>query len=244
MHETTRSPQGHPFGPLHIAEVLQLVQASVPIQRRLVRADDVVIHAGQPFANLYIVNTGFYKLVSLSGEGREQVVGLHFKGDWMGLDGIAGGHYGSEAVALDTGEIWAVSYEALLQAAMSTPALLVAMHSAMSRELVRDHEALLSLCTLPADARVAGFLRYWAAALEQRGLRTDHVTLRMSRAEIGNYLGMTLETVSRALSRMARGEVIHFAEKGRREIHIPQVQALTSFIQDVCATPVGAATLR
>jgi CRP/FNR family transcriptional regulator len=99
---------------------------------------------------------------------------------------------------------------------------------------------MLSLCTMPADARVAGFLRYWTDALSQRGLRTDQITLRMTRAEIGNYLGMTLESVSRALSRLARVDVIRFTEKGRRDIHIPQVEALTAFIQKT-AMPLAAA---
>ena len=70
---------------------------------------------------------------------------------------------------------------------------------------------------------MADFLRYWAESLARRGMRTDQITLRMTRAEIGNYLGMTLETVSRALSRLARCKLIHFAEKGRRDIRIPQV---------------------
>ena len=69
--------------------------------------------------------------------------------------------------------------------------------------------------------------------MEKRGLRTDQISLRMTRAEIGNYLGMTLETVSRALSRMARGDVIRFLEKGRREIHIPRVDALATFMRQV-----------
>ncbi|WP_374679212.1 helix-turn-helix domain-containing protein, partial [Piscinibacter sp.] len=73
-----------------------------------------------------------------------------------------------------------------------------------------------------------------------RGLRTDQITLRMTRAEIGNYLGMTLETVSRALSRLARTDVIRFAEKGRREIQIPKVEALERFIQG-CVTPAASA---
>ena len=81
-----------------------------------------------------------------------------------------------------------------------------------------------------------------AEALALRGLRTDQITLRMTRAEIGNYLGMTLETVSRALSRLARGDVIRFNEKGRRDIHIPQVQALTDFIQR-STTPAAAAAV-
>ncbi|MEO6031407.1 MAG: helix-turn-helix domain-containing protein, partial [Burkholderiaceae bacterium] len=88
-----------------------------------------------------------------------------------------------------------------------------------------------ALCTLPADARVADFLRYWAESLAQRGLRNDQITLRMTRAEIGNYLGMTLETVSRALSRLARGDLIRFSERGRRDIEIPEVAALAAYIQ-------------
>jgi CRP/FNR family transcriptional regulator len=212
----------------------------MPLQRRIVRAGDSVYQAGQAFGSLYVVNSGCFKMVNLSGEGREHVVGLHFKGDWLGLDGIADSHYACDAVAMDTGEVWAIRYDALIQAAVRTPALLGALHGAMSRELTRDHESMLSLCTLPADARVAGFLRYWTDALAQRGLRTDQITLRMTRAEIGNYLGMTLETVSRALSRLARGDVIRFTEKGRRDIHIPRVEALTAFIQQT-AEPMARA---
>lgn len=222
-----------------IASVLSLLQESLPIQRRIVRANELVCQVGQKFSCLYIVNSGFFKTVNLSNEGREQVVGLHFKGDWLGLDGIASGYYGCDAVSMDIGEVWAIEYSALIQAALRKPALLTMLHEAMSRELTRDHESLLSLCTMPADARVAGFLRYWAESLSQRGLRTDQITLRMTRAEIGNYLGMTLETVSRALSRLAKGDIIRFCEKGRRDIQIPQVDALTHFIHR-CAAPVAA----
>jgi CRP/FNR family transcriptional regulator len=240
MTEVTRFPKCPGSAVGRIADMLQLLQDSIPIQRRIVRAGDSVYQVGQAFASLYIVNSGYFKMVNLSGEGREQVVGLYFKGDWLGLDGIATAHYACDAVAMDTGEVWAIRYDTLIQAAVRTPALLTALHEAMSRELTRDHESMLSLCTLPADARVAGFLRYWADALAQRGQRTDQITLRMTRAEIGNYLGMTLETVSRALSRLARGDVIRFAEKGRRDIHIPQVDALTAFIQNTVA-PMAAA---
>ncbi|RZL92719.1 MAG: Crp/Fnr family transcriptional regulator [Variovorax sp.] len=242
MSEATSSPKCTQSTVSRIADMLQLLQDTLPIQRRIVRAGDTVYQVGQLFGSLYIVNSGVFKMVNLSGEGREQVVGLHFKGDWMGLDGIATAHYGCDAVAMDIGEVWAVRYDVLLQAAVRTPALLTALHEGMSRELTRDHDSMLSLCTLPADARVAGFLRYWADALAQRGLRTDQITLRMTRAEIGNYLGMTLESVSRALSRLARGDVIRFVEKGRRDIHIPQVEALTAFMQSIAA-PMRAAAL-
>jgi CRP/FNR family transcriptional regulator len=219
-------------GPLQrIGEMLHLIEHSVSTVKRVVRAGDPVYQAGQNFACLYIVNAGFFKKVYRSSEGREQVVGLHLKGDWLGLDGIATSQYGCDAVAMDTGELWALRYDDLLHASLRTPALLTALHQAMSRDLVRKQDLMLSMCTQSADTRVAGFLRYWTEALAQRGLRTDQVTLRMTRAEIGNYLGMTLESVSRALSRLARGDVIRFCEKGRRDIQIPHVEALTAFMQ-------------
>jgi CRP/FNR family transcriptional regulator len=132
-----------------------------------------------------------------------------------------------------------VSYESLLAACLAEPALLQVFHTAMSREISHDRDSLMSVCTLPADARVADFLRYWAESLAERGMRTDQITLRMTRAEIGNYLGMTLESVSRALSRLARDKVIEFVEKGRRDVQIPDVSALSAFVQR-CLAPAPA----
>jgi len=220
----------------HIADTLKLVGDKLTPQRRVVHAGDLIYQAGERFGNLYILNSGFFKIVNLSADGREQVVGLKFRGDWLGFDGIANGQYGCDAVAMDTGEVWVVRYDALLAACAGHPALLTVLHEAMSREITRDRDSLMSVCTLPADARVADFLRYWTESLARRGMRTDHITLRMTRAEIGNYLGMTLETVSRALSKLARDKVIAFAEKGRRDVHIPDVLALSAFVQR-CLAP-------
>jgi len=169
--------------------------------------------------------------VNLSPDGREQVVGLKFRGDWLGFDGIAQGRYSCDAIAMDTGEVWIIRYDALLAACLRQPALLNALHEAMSRVIANDSDSMMSVCTLPADARVAEFLRYWAKSLADRGMRTDQITLRMTRAEIGNYLGMTLESVSRALSKLARDKVIAFVEKGRRDVSIPDVAALSAFVQ-------------
>lgn len=222
----------------HISEMLKMLQATLAPQRRVVHAGDPIYQTGAPFTHLYVMNSGFFKLVNLSLDGREQVVGLKFRGDWLGFDGIAGARYTCDAVAMDTGEVWALRYDALLGACAHHPELLRVLHEAMSREISRDRDSLMSVCTLPADARVADFLRYWAESLARRGLRTDQITLRMTRAEIGNYLGMTLETVSRALSRLARCELIHFPEKGRRDIRIPSLPALSEFVQRSLA-PAG-----
>jgi len=224
-------------------ESLVLVERHVSFTRRTVHAGDAVQVAGEAFASLHIVNSGVFKTVNLSADGREQVVGLHFKGDWIGFDGIATGRCACDAIAMDTGEVWSVRYPALLIAAARVPAVMHVLHSAMSSQLARDREWLLALGTLPAEPRVADFVRYWADSLAERGLRTDQITLRMTRAEIGNYLGMTLETVSRALSRLARRGLIRFDEKGRRDIAIPSVEALADFVQ--CAiNPPEVATLQ
>jgi CRP/FNR family transcriptional regulator len=223
-----------------IAGTLKLLEDLLEPKRRMVHAGDAVYQSGEQFGNLYIVNTGFFKIVSLSPDGREQVVGFKFRGDWLGFDGIDNGQYTCDTVAMDTGEVWSVRYDALMQACAIHPQLLTILHKAMSRVITNDRDSLMSVCTLPANARVADFLRFWAESLTHRGMRADQITLRMTRAEIGNYLGMTLETVSRALSILARDKIIAFATKGGRDVSIPDIQALTAFIQR-CLVPVQRA---
>jgi CRP/FNR family transcriptional regulator len=213
-----------------LTDMLALVAERVPLQRRVLHAGETVYRSGDPFTQLFLLNTGCCKIVNSAADGRAQVVGLQFRGDWLGFDGIANGRYRCDAVALDTGEIWVLRYDQLLAACAAHPPLMALLHGEMSRVISRDRDSLMALTTLSADARVAEFLRLMADALAQRGLRTDQITLRMTRAEIGNYLGMTLESVSRALSRLARQHLIGFADGARREISIPDVDALVAFV--------------
>jgi len=219
-----------------ISEAMALLQQNLAPHRHVVREGDVICQAGQPFDCLYVLNSGCAKIITLAGDGREQLVGLKFRGDWLGFDGIAGGHYTCGTVAVDTGEVWIVRYQALLAVCTVQPVLLTLLHGEMSREISRERDSLMSVCTLPADARVAEFLRSWADALNDRGLRTDQITLPLSRAEIGNYLGLTLETVSRALSKLARHNLIGFSARRRRDLQIPDIDALGAYVQR-CLAP-------
>jgi CRP/FNR family transcriptional regulator len=214
-----------------VADMLKLLREALTPQRRVVHAGDLIYQASERFGNLHFLNAGFIKIVGLSGDGREQVVGLKFRGDWLGFDGIATGQYSCDAVAMDTGEVWTFRYDAMLDACASTPALLTLLHEAMSREIAHDRDVLMLVCSMPTEIRVAEFLRYMAESLAECGLRSDQITLRMTRAEIGNYLGMTLETVSRVMCKLARAKVIEFAEKGRRNVLIPDIDALSAFVQ-------------
>ena len=220
-------------------EMFGLLAAALPIHRRIVHAGDVVHTAGEKFGNLFVLHAGVLKIVNSAADGRENVVGLLFKGDWLGFDGIAEGRYGSDAVATDTGEVWCLRYDALLGASRDNTALLALLHEQMSRAITRDRDSRLSLCTLSADARVAEFLRRWAESMGRLGFSARQFDLRMTRAEIGEFLGMKLETVSRAFSRLKREGAIRLSAKCRRDVEIPDLRALDSFIQEN-PRPVGA----
>jgi len=219
-----------------IGRMLAMLKEELPIRRRVVGAGGRVYAAGDHFDALHVVHCGVFKTTSGTPDGRDKIVGLHFKGDWLGFDGIADGQHRCDAVAMDASEVWTIDYATLLEHGARSPLLLTTLMSAMSRELMRDRDAMLSLCTLPADARVADFLRGFADALERSGLRSDRITLPMSRAEIGDYLGMKLETVSRALTRLARDKVIGLGERARRDVQIPDVSALSAFVARSVAT--------
>jgi len=234
------APRFDPARPQHCAErdevqriagTLELLAAHLHCTRRVVHAGEVLYHAGKPFGQLHVVTAGMFKLIQLAPDGREQLVGVKFRGDWLGLDGMADGRKSCDAVALDTGEVWTISYRALLEASLDEPHLLAALHSAMGREISAEREWLMSVCSLPTEARVADFLLWWAQTQESRGLRGDQIRLRLSRAEIGNYLGMTLESVSRGLSRLRREGLMDFVGKGRHDLYIPDLDALAEFVQ-------------
>ena len=104
-----------------IVETLKLVHGLFAPQRRMVHAGDVIYQTGEHFGHLYLLNSGFFKVVNLSLDGREQVVGLKFRGDWLGFDGIANGRYTCDAVAMDTGEVWTLRYDRMLAPARASP---------------------------------------------------------------------------------------------------------------------------
>jgi CRP/FNR family transcriptional regulator len=223
-----------------IGHSLALLEQRVPLNRHLLREGDRLYHAGQPFDRLHVLNSGFCKSTHHTEDGREKVGGLHFRGDWLGVDGVATGRYGSCAIALDVSEVWSFRYGDLLEAGAAEPELLTLLHRAVSWQMVGHHGWITSMCTQPADARVARFLLYWLESLADRSLRADEFRLRLSRADIGTFLGMTLESVSRALTRLHRDKVIDFPERSRRQLRICDRSALERFIASA-GDPAAAA---
>ena len=155
---------------------------------------------GQPFDMLYIVNSGFLKTVMIDEFGNEQVLGFPMKGDMFGIDGIHGRQYTTETVALSNCDVILVPFKIFSTLGRTHAELEAAIYGVMSRELVREQAMVGTLGSLSAEARVARFLVFLSQRFAEMGYSGTQFNLRMTRQEIGNYLGLTLETVSRTLS--------------------------------------------
>jgi CRP/FNR family transcriptional regulator len=155
---------------------------------------------GQPFDTLYIVHSGFLKTVLIDEFGNEQVLSFPMKGDLFGVDGIHTRRYASEAVALSNCDLILLPFKKFTALGRAHVELEHAMYSVMSRELVREQGMVSMLGALSAEARVARFLVSLSDRFAEMGYSSKLFNLRMTRHEIGSYLGLTLETVSRTLS--------------------------------------------
>lgn len=209
---------------------LDMIERHVRVSKRLIRTHDGLYTCGQPFDTLHLIHSGIFKIVSLAADGRERSADFVFDGDWLGFDGIPTGQHSCTAIALDVGEVWALRYDHLMKAAAKDPSLLHHVMAAISAQLARNRDIALSIGTLSAEARVADFLLFWTRSLAERGRRTDEINVHMSRSEIGAFLGVRLESVSRALAKLAQVGVISF-NGGRRDISIPDPSALSRFVQ-------------
>lgn len=191
----------------------ELLRRGQPLQRRRVRAKQHVFRAGQPRNALYLVHAGFFKTALVSEDGREKITGFRMRGDLLGLDALDMSAYACDAVALDTGELWEVPFARLGD---ELPQLQARITARLAGEIRRDRSWMLALGTLGADQRVVTFLFDLAARLQALGFSGERLQLRMTRAELGNFLCLTLETVTRSLSRLQAHGLIEVAGRDIR----------------------------
>ncbi|MBI1892340.1 MAG: helix-turn-helix domain-containing protein [Burkholderiales bacterium] len=178
---------------------------------------------GQPFDTLYVVHSGFLKTVLIDEFGNEQVLSFPMKGDLFGVDGIHTKRYASEAVALSNCDLILLPFKKLTALGRTHAEFEHAMYSVMSRELVREQSMVSMLGALSAEARVARFLVSLSERYAEMGYSSKLFNLRMTRHEIGSYLGLTLETVSRTLSAFNE---IGLISVDQRSIGIKDIDAL------------------
>jgi CRP/FNR family transcriptional regulator len=184
--------------------------------RRPVKRGEYLFRAGDRFESLYAARTGFFKTKLLLEDGREQVTGFHMAGELMGLDGIGPEHHTCDAVALEDSDVCVIPFERLEGLSREMEALQHHFHKVMSREIVREHGVMMLLGSMRAEERLAAFLLNLSQRLSTRGYSAQEFNLRMTREEIGSYLGLKLETVSRVFSRFQEEGLIAVQQKNIR----------------------------
>jgi len=199
---------------------------SVVYTRRRVKRGEALFDAGDEFQSIYSIRSGFFKTTTIDNEGREQVTGFNMPGELLGMDGIGSGAYHANAVALEDSEVCVLPFSLVESLGREVPALQRHLFSVLSREIVRDHGVMMLLGSMRAEERIATFLLGLSRRFSRRGYSPTEFHLRMTREEIGNYLGLKLETVSRLFSRFQADGLIEVEQKHVRIVDVDGLEAL------------------
>lgn len=187
----------------------QLEQLDRAIKRgRALKKGEYVFHAGQEFHSVYAVRSGTIKTFTSTEEGEEQITGFYLPGELLGMDGINTNQHVNSAKALESASICEIPFNKLEKLSTEIPNLQRHFFQLMSKEIQADQRLILLLSKKPADQRVASFLLSISARHEMRGLSSKYFHLPMSRGDIGNYLGLAVETVSRIFTKFQKSNLI------------------------------------
>ena len=195
--------------------------------RRKIKRGAALFRHGERFTSLYAIRTGFFKTCVTTEDGRDQVTGFQMAGEIIGLDGIVSDQHTCDAVAIEDAEVCVMPFEAIERLSREVTALQTHVHKIMSREIVREHGVMLLLGSMRAEERVAAFLLNLVQRLHARGFSQSELVLRMTREEIGSYLGLKLETVSRTFSKFVEDGVV---EVKQRHVRILDAEALKQIV--------------
>jgi CRP/FNR family transcriptional regulator len=181
--------------------------------RRKVKRGTPLFRNGERFTSLYAIRTGFFKTCVATEDGRDQVTGFQMAGEIIGLDGIVNDQHTCDAVALEDAEVCVMPFERIEDLSREVTSLQHHVHKIMSREIVREHGVMLLLGSMRAEERLAAFLLNLVQRLHARGFSQSELILRMTRDEIGSYLGLKLETVSRTFSKFVDEQLVEVKQR-------------------------------
>jgi len=194
--------------------------------RKRVKRGENIYRAGDPFNSLYAIRSGFFKSNVILEDGRDQVTGFHMPGEIMGMDGISTDRHACNGTALEDGEVCIIPFGRLEEIAHQVRTLQHQFHKVMSREIVRDQTVMMLLGSMRAEERLAAFLLNLSQRFVARGYSPSEFHLRMTREEIGSYLGLKLETVSRIFSKFQEDGLISVQQKHIRILQVDGLEAL------------------
>ncbi|MBK7848242.1 MAG: fumarate/nitrate reduction transcriptional regulator Fnr [Zoogloea sp.] len=214
-----------PFGldPREVNQLDELVGS-----RRKIKRQQHLYRSGDPFEAIYAIRAGSFKTDVILEDGRDQVTGFQMTGEVLGLDGISGEQHSCNAIALEDSEVCVIPFSRLEELSRQVESLQHQFHKIMSREIVRDHGVMMLLGSMRAEERLAAFLLNMSQRFTARGFSPSEFHLRMTRDEIGSYLGLKLETVSRAFSRFQDEGLVAVQQKHIRILDTPGLKRILS----------------
>ncbi len=212
--------QKHCFTQRLDAEILEVLEKN--FTTRQVPRGTYAYRLYEPFRALFFIQEGSFKNAVRNEDGQEFIAGFPMAGDVLGLDGCANGYYGSQAIALQDSVVCEIPFQTLKDLSLSYPVLQDSLHRIMSRAIAHNQRSMLMLGNLPAEERLLAFLHELSQQFAARGISTTDFDLPMTREDIAGYLGLQMETVSRAFTKLHVEGLINVH---RRHVHIDRVGA-------------------
>ena len=197
-------------------------------RRRRVQRGEHLYRMQDAFVNLYAIRFGHFKTYQINASGEQQITGFQMGGELLGMDAISADLHHCDAVALEDSEVCEIPFQRLEELFGHIPALLRHFHRIMSQEITREQNAMLLLGNMRAEQRFAAFLINLSARYAARGYSPTSFQLRMSREDIGNYLGLTIESISRLLSRFKKQDLLHVDKRDVQLLEPSTVKALAA----------------
>lgn len=197
-------------------------------KRRSLPRGGTLYRVGDAFTNLYAIRLGHFKTYQINPEGDEQITGFQMAGELLGMDAISTDRHHCNAVALEDSEVCEIPFSRLENLFSDIPTLLRHFHRMMSQEITREQSVMLLLGNMRAEQRFAAFLTNLSSRYAARGYSSTSFQLRMGREEIGNYLGLTIESISRLLSKFKKQGWIKVSNRELEIIDLPKVKAVAA----------------
>jgi CRP/FNR family transcriptional regulator, anaerobic regulatory protein len=213
---------------------MERVDDVVATRRKVGRGNNLFSN-GDKFNALFAIRTGFFKTRISAEDGRDQVTGFQMAGEIIGLDGIVSDKHTCDAVALEDAEVCVMPFDRIEELSREITSLQRHVHKIMSREIVRENGVMMLLGSMRAEERLAAFLLNLVQRLHARGFSQSELVLRMTREEIGSYLGLKLETVSRTFSKFAEDGIV---EVKQRHVRILNADALRLIVNATSCQPL------
>lgn len=197
-------------------------------RRRKVPRDTHLYRMNDPFTNLYAVRLGHFKTCQVNAGGEQQITGFQMTGELLGMDAISTDRHHCDAIALEDSEVCEIPFHRLEELFGTMPTLLRHFHRMMSQEITREQSVMLLLGNMRAEQRFAAFLVNLASRYTTRGYSSTNFQLRMSREDIGNYLGLTIESISRLLSRFKKEGLLKVNNREIELLDMPTLKAMAA----------------